>query len=335
MHKPSKSRHLIFRVRRVVTLALLTAILPVHGWAEEPFPSKPIRIVVPFPAGGGSDIVARIVGARMATRMGQPVLVENVAGASSMIGAGKVASAPADGYTLLMATNTTLSTNPFVQAKLPYDAATSFVAVSQVIRTPLVLIANPQFEARDVPALISMAKKEPGKLSYASFGNATTGHIGGELFKRDTGTSLIHIPYKGSAPAIQDLVSGQVPILFDTASTALAQVKAGRARGLAVMQPDRSALAPDIPSMKEFGYSGIDITVWFGLVAPAGTPDAIVQRLSREVQEIVREPDTRLKLVGVNVEPVGSTPAAFADFLRTDRAAMARVIREAGIRSDQ
>jgi tripartite-type tricarboxylate transporter receptor subunit TctC len=314
---------------------LLAVALSPTAQAQTPYPSRPIQIIVPFPAGGGSDVVARLIAAHVATRLGQPIVVENIAGASSMIGASKVARAAPDGYTLLMATNTTLSTNPSLQPKMPYDAARDFVPISQVIRTPLVLITNPNFEAKDVAALVAAAKREPGKLAYASFGNGTTGHIGGELFKRATGTDMVHIPYKGSAPAIQDLISGQVPILFDTAATALAAVKSGRARGLAVMQPTRSGLAPDIPSIGELGFSGVDITVWFGLLAPTGTPDAIVQRLSDEVQSAVKDPEVARRLVAVNVEPVGSTSAAFGAFLKLDREQMARVIREARIRADE
>lgn len=298
------------------------------------YPEKPIKIIVPFPAGGGSDVVARIVGARLAERLGQAVVVENVSGASSMLGAGRVATSAADGYTLLMATNTTLSTNPALQPKMPYDAATSFAPISQVIRTPLILIANPKSEITSVPKLIELAKQRAGGLNYASFGAATTGNIGGELFKRATNTSMVHVPYKGSAPAIADLVAGHVPILFDTGATALAQIKAGRAIPLAVLQPKRSPLAPDVPAMSEFGYPSIDITVWFGLLAPAATPSAIVQRLSSEVAQIVQEPAIREKLLAQNVEPVGSTPAEFSEFLKADRAAMTRIIKEAAITID-
>ena len=290
---------------------------------------------MPYPAGGGSDTVARIIGAKLSARLGQPLIVENVSGASGMLGAGKVARSPADGYTLLMATNTTMSTNPWLQPKLPYDAASGFAPISQVIKTPLVLIAHPRFEAQDVGSLVALAKRQPGKLTYASFGNGTTGHIGGELFKRDTGTKLEHVPYRGSAPAVQDLISGQVPILFDTASTALSQVKAGKATGLAVMQPTRSALAPNIPSMKELGYPNINITVWFGLLAPAGTPNPIVQRLSKEVQDILKDPGIRRRFEEVSVEPVGSTPAEFAAFLMTDREEMGRIITSAKIRVNE
>lgn len=295
------------------------------------FPDKPIKIIVPFPAGGGSDAVARIVGARLTERLGQPVLVENISGASSMIGAGRVANAPPDGYTLLMATNTTLSTNPALQPKMPYDAAESFSPISQVIRTPLVLVANLKAEATSVPKLVDLARQRPGGINYASFGSATTGHIGGELFKRATRTDLVHVPYRGSAPAISDLMAGHVPILFDTAATALTQIKAGRALALAVMQPKRSPLAPDVPAMSEFGYPSIDITVWFGLLAPAKTPQPIVQRLSTEVAQIVQEPEVKEKFLALNVEPVGSSPSDFAAFLKSDRALMTQIIKEAGI----
>lgn len=318
--------------------ALALAGVSVGLWAQVSFaasyPEKPIKIVVPFPPGGGSDVVARIVGARLAERLGQPVVVENLAGASSMLGAGRVANSQADGYTLLMATNTTLSTNPALQPRMPYDAATSFAPISQVVRTPLILIANPKSEVTSVPELIKLAGQRAGGMSYASFGAASTGNIGGELFKRATRTEMVHVPYRGSAPAIADLVAGHVPILFDTGATALAQIKAGRARALAVLQPKRSPLAPDVPAMSEFGFPNIDITVWFGLLAPAGTPRPIVQRLSQEIAEIVREPATHEKLLGQNVEAVGSSPSEFAEFLKADRGAMAQIIKDAAITID-
>ncbi|WP_020205556.1 tripartite tricarboxylate transporter substrate binding protein [Cupriavidus sp. WS] len=331
---PAARRALLRVLARTALAGALASMFAGTAGAAEPYPNKPIRIVNPWPAGGGSDVVSRIVAARLQARLGQAVIVDNVAGGSSIIGAQRVASAEPDGYTLLLTSNTTMSTNPWREARTPYDAARSFVPVSQVIRTPLVLIVNRDSPYRDVPALVADARAKRGALAYASFGNGTTGHISGELFKLETRTDMVHVPYKGSAPAIQDLIGGQVPVLFDTGATALTQVRAGRARGLAVMQPERSALARDIPSIKEFGYKDIDITVWFGLFAPAGTPAAIVQRLSREVQEIVREPEVVEKFRSINVEPAGSSPEAFADFLRKDRAEMGKVIRTAGIRLD-
>lgn len=333
-HKaPVRSRRRAIAACSVLLATALSGSFPGTSVAAS-YPEKPIRIIVPFPAGGGSDVVARIVGARLAERVGQAVVVENVSGASSMLGAGRVANAAPDGYTLLMATNTTLSTNPALQPRMPYDAATSFAPISQVIRTPLILISNPKSDITSVPRLIELARQRPGGMNYASFGAATTGNIGGELFKRATNTDMVHVPYKGSAPAIADLVAGHVPVLFDTGATALAQIKAGRALPLAVLQPRRSPLAPDVPAMSEFGYSGIDITVWFGLLAPAATPAAIVQRLSSEIAQIVQEPAIREKLLAQNVEPVGSTPADFAEFLKADRASMTKIIKDAGITID-
>lgn len=314
-------------------VALLAVSLPMAR-AADAYPTKPIRIINPWPAGGGSDNVSRIIAARLQARLGQPVVVENIPGGSSIIGAQRAASSAPDGYTLMLTTNTTMSTNPWREGKLPYDATKSFVPISQVIRTPLVLVANKDTPYRDVPALLADIRAKRGTFVYASFGNATTGHLGGELFKRETHADMTHVPYKGSAPAVQDLLGAQVPILFDTGATALPLVASGRARGLAVMQTERSPLARDIPAIREYGYSNIDITVWFGLFAPAGTPTAIVQKLSSEVQSIVREPWVIERFAAINVEPVGSTPDAFATFLAADRAAMGKIIKSANIHLD-
>jgi len=312
-------------------LAMLAAA---SSHASDAYPNKAIRIINPWPAGGGSDAVSRIVAARLQARLGQPVIVDNVPGGSSIIGAQRAATAAPDGYTLMLTSNTTMSTNPWREGKLPYDAVKSFVPISQVIRTPLVLLANKDTPYKDVPALIADIQAKRGEFSYASFGNATTGHLGGELFKRETKVQMTHVPYKGSAPAVQDLLGGQVPILFDTGATALPLVVSGRARGLAVMQPERSPLARNVPSIREYGFPNINVTVWFGLFAPAGTPAAIVQKLSTEVQAIVREPEVIERFAAINVEPVGSTPEAFATFLTTDRAEMGKIIKSAGIALD-
>ncbi|WP_280151764.1 tripartite tricarboxylate transporter substrate binding protein [Piscinibacter sp. XHJ-5] len=314
-------------------ILLLGLSLPLSSLAEDN-PARPIRIIAPWPAGGGLDSVARIVAARLQQNLKSPVFVENIAGASTILGTQHVAKANPDGYTLLFTSNTTFSTNPWRKLKLPYDPKTSFQPVSLVVRNPLVLVANNDAPYRDVPGLLSEIARTRGKFVYASFGNATTGHLAGELFKKETNADMEHLPYMGGAPAIRDLMAGHVKILFDTAANALPFIETQRVRGLAVLQQSRSPLAPNVPAIGEYGYKSIDITVWFGLFAPAGTPDAVVQRLSREVKAIVHDPDIATRLKALHVEPVGSGPKEFADFLAADRAAMGRIIESAKIQLD-
>ncbi len=301
--------------------------------AAQGFPSKPIRFVVPFP-GGFSDVLARQVGAKMGDALGQPVVVENKPGASGQIGAQEVLRAPADGHTLFMGHIGTHAINPHLFAKLGYDADRDFVPVTLLVTVPNLLVVNPSVPVQTVQELVAYARKNPGKLAYASPGNGTSGHLAAELFKATAGLFIVHIPYRGAAPALQDVMAGEVQLIFDTLAQSLPQAKAGKVRALAVTSLKRQAAAPEIPTMDESGFPGWDTGPWFGVMVRAGTPDAVVKRLNAELVKALQAPDVREKLVAQGAVPIGNTPEEFAAFIRAESARWAKVVKSAGIRAD-
>jgi tripartite-type tricarboxylate transporter receptor subunit TctC len=296
------------------------------------YPDHPIKFIVPVAPGGVTDVVARVLASQLQQSLGQPVIVENRAGGSGIPAAELVTHAKADGYTLFMGTIGTLTVNPSVFPNLSYDPAKDFVPVSLVASAPTVLVVNPSVPARSVRELIEYAKAHPGALNYASFGNATSPHLAGELFKSLAGVQIVHIPYKGGAPAMTDLLGGRVQMMFDNIITSLPHVKEGKLRALAVTAPTRSKLMPDVPTMAEAGLPGQEVSGWVGLVAPAGTPPEVVSKLSSEIARILRDPDTQSKIVGT--EAIGSTPEEFGSFMRAEAAKWARLVKEANIRAD-
>lgn len=280
--------------------ALLTPLLLTsgHANAQAAFPTKPIRIVVPFPPGGYSDSLARTIATGMSTAFGQSVVVENKPGAGGNIGADLVAKSPPDGYTLLMGTIGTQSINPLIYSKMPYDAAKDFVPIAFVADAETVLVVHPSVQARTVAELIALAKKSPDTLTYASGGSGTTSQLAGELFKAETGTAITHIPYKGNAPALTDLVGGMVNVSFATLTPALPFIKTGKLVPLATLGSSRAAALPNVPTLRELGFANLEVRNWTGLLAPAGTPPAIVRKIATEVERIMDTAEVRSLLAG-------------------------------------
>lgn len=312
--------------------ALLLAALPVLAWAQG-FPKGPVKLVVPFPAGGGSDVVARAVAPRMAEALGQPVIIENRAGASGNIGTELVARSPADGQTLLMASaataiQTTLARN------LSWNFARDFAPVSLLVINQSVLVAHPSVPANSVKELIAYAKANPGKLSFASYGNGTSAHLAGELFKLLAGVELLHVPYKGAAPAANDLLGGQVNLLFSDVAAVLPNVKAGKLKALGIGSSGRFDGLPEVPTIAQAGLPGYEAGGWLGLVVPAATPREAVAALNAAASKSLASPEVKERLVALATIPVGNTPAYFGEFIREEVAKWARVIRAANVSAD-
>jgi tripartite-type tricarboxylate transporter receptor subunit TctC len=326
------SDHPLPRRRILSAAAALAALGASAPAAAQPFPTRPVRFVVPFP-GGFTDTLARMVGQKMADALGQPVLVENRPGASGAIGAQEVLRAPADGHAMCLGHIGTHALNPHLQAKLAYDPA-ELVPVTLLVQLPNLLVASPTLPVRSVQELVALARGKPGELSYASPGNGTSGHLAAELLKAQAGVNLVHVPYKGTAEALQDLGSGRVHLMFDTVAQGLAQSKAGRVKALAVTSPQRTPLEPEVPTMAESGFPGWDTAAWFGLMVRAGTPPEAIARLHAEAVRALNAPEVRDRLVGMGATPVGNAPAAFARFVAEESARWGEVIRKAGIKAD-
>jgi tripartite-type tricarboxylate transporter receptor subunit TctC len=318
---------------RVLTVAAAMLIgLPLAAHAQD-FPSRPIRVVVPFPPGGPTDVLARIVAVRLGQRLGQSVVIDNKPGASGMIGADMVAKAAPDGHTLLV--NASIHViNPSLYAKPPYDAMADFAPVGNLADVPLVLTVNPKVNARSVKELVALGKSAKTSLAFASAGNATSQHLSAEAFKIAAGVDMLHVPYKGSAPALTDLIGGQVQLMFDSLPSSMPHIKSGAIRPLAVTTRKRSAALPDVPTVAESGYPDFIISTWYGVWAPAATPPAIVQRIAREIAAIVRQPDVREQFASLGAEPVGNTPEEFTAFTKVELARWAAIVKQSGAKVD-
>jgi tripartite-type tricarboxylate transporter receptor subunit TctC len=287
-------------------LILVCALAAGAAGAQTPYPSRPIRLIVPSTPGGSVDTLARTIGPKLAERWGQQVIVENRSGAGGIIAAEITAKAPPDGYVLMLGTVASLGTNVSLHQKLPYDPLRDFAPVSLVATQNLMLLVHPSVPAKSVKELVRFAKSQPGKLSFASAGNGTGSHLSGELFKQLAGLDILHIPYKGVAPAMLDVVSGQVAMNFPSILTALPHVRSGRARALAVTGAKRTRAAPELPTMHEAGVRGYESATWYGIVTPAGTPPETVTRLSAEIAAILKQPETNERLSRDGADPVGS-----------------------------
>ncbi|HUL56245.1 MAG TPA: tripartite tricarboxylate transporter substrate binding protein [Usitatibacter sp.] len=323
------------RIHRLLAAALLAAAsaLPFPGaWAA--YPDKPVHFVVPYPAGGPLDAVARLLAQKVSERVKQPIVVDNKPGAGGNIGADVVAKSPPDGYMILMGAVATHAINPTLYSSIPYDAQKDFIAVTQIASTPNVLVVNPSLPVHDVREFIAYAKANPGKLNFGSGSTGSAGHLAGELFKSMAGVQMTHIPYKGAAPAMNDLIGGQIQLMFDNLASSLAQVKAGKIRALAVTTAKRTPLAPELPTIAESGLPGFDINTWFGLFVPAGTPRGVVELLHDEFVRALAEPDVREKMIAMGAEPVGSTPEQFAAYIRSESQKYARLIKASGAKVD-
>ena len=322
-------------MRQSAPAALLAAFTLLAGpAAAQTFPAKPVRMVVGFAPGGGTDFVARVIGQRLGELWGQPVLVENRAGASGTIGAEFVARAPGDGHTLLMGHVNSHAIAPNVFRRMPYDPLKDFQMVTYVGYVPNVLALHPSLPVKSIKDLIALARARPGQLTFASSGTGSTQHLAGEMFMNLTGVKMVHVPYKGSGQAIQDLVGGHVSINFDTMPPVLDHIRQGRLRALAVTTPRRAEQLPDIPTLEELGLKGFEMTNWYGVMAPAGTPRAIVNPLSAEINRVLKEPAIREKLQSVGTDIGGGSPEDFEALLRSDLAKYARLVKAAGVQVD-
>ena len=298
------------------------------------FPTRPITMIVPFAPGGSTDLVARLVAAKMGETLKQQVLVENRGGAGGNLGAAAVAKADPDGYTILMGTVATHALNPALYKRMPYDAVKDFAPISLLAIVPNVLVVNPNFAAKSVPELVEMLKKEPGKYAYASSGNGTPLHLSGELFKKIGGVDMIHIPYKGAGPALVDVIAGQVPIMFDNLPSSTEHIKSGRLRALGVTTATRAPSFPDVPTIAEGGLTGYDTYTWNALFAPAGTPKEVIDALNAAANQAVADPTVKAKLADFSATVVGSTPEALGEHVQKELAKWAPIVKESGAQID-
>lgn len=311
--------------------ALAQTTLPT---ANAAYPNKPIRLIVPFPPGGATDIIGRTLAQKLVTQLGQTVIVENRPGAGGTLGSAELMKAAPDGYTLLLGTTSTHSIAPYLYKNLGYVAERDFTPVSEVATATNVLVVAPNLPVADVRQLVALAKAQPDKLNYASSGNGTVVHLQSELFKQISGTKITHVPYKGTALAMPDVMSGQVQMIFDSIVSALPHVSGGKVRALAVTSAKRSPLLPNVPTVIESGLPGYEVNTYFGLYAPIGTPRDIVDRLQKEIAKAVASPEVRERFASQGAEPVGSTPDALAQTMKTEAEKWKRVIETANVRLD-
>jgi tripartite-type tricarboxylate transporter receptor subunit TctC len=320
------------RRARVFVLGALLACVGFAAQAQT-YPDRPIRLIAPFPAGGLADVLARAVGDELTRSLGQPVIVENRAGAGGNIGAESVAKSAPDGYTLLMTSAGILTANQFLYAKMPFDPEKDFVAVSNVADMPMMVVVSPKVEAKTLAELVAFARANPGKLNFGSPGIGTTGHLGLAMFMYAANIKLTHIPYKGAAPAITDLLAGQIDGVVDNPPTVLPHIAAGKLRPLAVTAKQRMPLLPDLPTAAEAGVPNYEASSWFGVVAPAGTPPAVVARLQKDIAAALKQPVLRERFAKAGARLIGNTPDEFAQQIRDDRKKWGEIIKAAGIKA--
>ena len=318
----------LFGVRGLMGLALLVAVAA-SAHAQTQWPDKPVRVIVPFPASGATDLVARVVAQRVAADLGQQLVIDNKPGAGGTIGTAEAAKAPADGYTLLLTTSSTHAISPHLMPRLAYDARKDFTPVAHLADAPSVMLVTNSLPVKTVGELVAYGKANPDKLNYATSGNGTIVHLNTAAFMAQAGVQMTHVPYKGTALAIPDLVAGQVHVLFDSLPTGMPHVKSGRLRALAVTSEKRSALAPELPTMAESGLPGYSSVTWFGVYLPAGAPPALVDRVHKAFAKAIQAPDVVASLAKLGVEPAAaSTSAQFATMVQADSARWASVIRQ-------
>ena len=321
----------------ISTASFLLAMLAVQtafAADAQSYPTKPVRMVIPFPAGGTTDILGRVAAQKLSEALGQQVIPDNRPGASGNIGTEQVAKAPPDGYTLLTAPGSTLTIHPSLYPKLGFDPLKDFAPITILAGVPNLLVVHPSLPARNVKELIGLAKAKPDALNYASTGAGQSTHLSMELFKSMAGVKIVHVPYKGSAPAVTDLLGGHVPMMFDNMPSALPHVKAGKLRALGVSTAKRSSTAPDVPTVAESGLPGFDVTVWFAMLAPAATPRDILERLHRVIVKALQAGDVRERLASQGAEAVGNTPEQFTAQMKTDLVKWAKVVQAANIKLD-
>ncbi len=326
------TRDVVVRWMRGV-VAVLTVVVPIALHAQD-YPNKPLRLVVPLSPGGSTDAVARMLVPKLAEALGQSVVVENRPGAGGNLGADVVAKSVPDGYTLLIGTSTSHGVNPSLYAHMPYDAVRDFAPITLIGHVPFILMASPGLGVHSVQELVRLAREKPGQLTYASSGNGTSSHLAMEMLKTMAGINILHVPYKGTAPANQDLMGGHVSLQFDGVTAALPMLRSGRVVGLGVTSAKRVGAAPDLAPIAEAGFPGFEYTAWVGLLAPAGTPRPVVDRLNAEMVRILASPDIRRKLSEVGFEVASSTPEAFGTFIQSEIVKLGKVVRASGAKLD-
>jgi tripartite-type tricarboxylate transporter receptor subunit TctC len=312
------------------TLASIFLLACVHVSAAA-YPDHPIRLIVPFTPGGGNDTVARLVSHGLAAELGQPMVVDNRAGAGGIVGAEAAARAPADGYTLFLGGVGSHAINPNLHEHLPYDPITDFAPISLIASAPLILVVHPSVPAHSVQELVALARAQPGRLNYASNGNGSSSHLAAVMFASLAGVDMVHVPYKGLGPALTDLLSGQVQLMFSSVVAIVPHVKAGKLRALAVSSTERLSLLPDLPTVAEAGVPGYQASSWYGILAPAGTPAEIVRRLNAALVKVIAQPDVRAALAKEGADPVGNSPEAFGAFIQAEKQRLGNLIRQAKV----
>lgn len=305
-----------------------------HSQAQQAYPTKPIRMIVPFPPGGTTDVVARLVAQKLTEAWGQQVVVDNRPGAGGIIGTEIVAKATPDGYTALLGSITTHAVNPALYKKLNFDPVKDFTPVSLVVSSPQLLAVHPSVAAKSVKELIALAKAKPGQLNYASAGTGTSPHLTFELFKSMAGIDVVHVPYKGTGPAITDLIGGQVQMMITGVVALMPHIKSGKLRGLGVTSAKRVAALPDLPTIAESGIPSFDVSSWFGVFLPGGTPKPIVANMNAEIRKILEVPEVRQRLISQGADPASNTPGEFAAYVKAEMAKWGKVVRDTGARAD-
>ena len=326
-------------IKSIARHALFSTVLGVlclqTGLAQTPYPSKPIRLVVPFTPGGSTDILARSIGQKLTEAWGQPVIIDNVPGAGGSIGADRVAKAAADGYTLLMGHIGTLAVNPSLYPHLPYDPVKDFAPVAWVARVPNVLVVNPSVRAGTAKELVALAKAKPGQLAYGSGGNGSAANLATVYFKLETGTSILHIPYRGTAPAVTDILGGQIQVLFTGAPAVIGQIKSGQLRALGVSSPQRLDALPEVPTLAEAtGIKGFEADQWYGVVAPAGTPRDVVAKLNAQINAALASPELKARLGNEGAIATPTTPEAFGQLIARELARWKPVIQGGRVKAE-
>jgi tripartite-type tricarboxylate transporter receptor subunit TctC len=325
---------MLSRRRFSVLSSLAPLAAPGISAAQTPWPSRPIRWIVNFPPAGAADILSRTLAEYFGSRLGQPIIVDNKPGAGGNLGADMVAKSAPDGYTLLMGTVGTHGINQSLYPKMPFDPIKDFAPITLVATTPNVLVLNPTLPVNSVPELVAYAKAHPGALSFGSGSNGSAGHLAGELFKTETGVNMVHIPYKGGAPALQALLAGDTQLMFDNLANSTPQLKAGKLKALAVTTAKRSALAPELPTLAETGLPGFDIYTWWGFMAPAGTPKEIIAKWNAEVTRILATPEMKAFFAQQGAEPAPTTPEQFAALIRSEIPKYAKIVKASGAKVD-
>jgi tripartite-type tricarboxylate transporter receptor subunit TctC len=318
--------------RLLPVLAFFVAVLVNAVAHAQAYPSKPVRLVVPFAPGGTTDVLARLVAQKLTESLGQQFIIENKPGAGGNIGTELAVKSPADGYTLVMSFDGTMAINPNTYAKMPFDPQKDLAAVANVAQVPLLIVVHPGVAAKNIAEFVSLAKSNPGRINYSSAGHGSTGHLTGELFRSRAGIEIVHVSYKGGGQAVQDLLGGQIQMLVTALPTVEGHLKGGKLRALAFTSSKRVPGAPEVPTLAESGYPGMEVLSWYGILAPAGTPQEIVRKLNAEINRVLQAPDVRERLTVLGTEPTGGTAGEFAQVIRADTARWAKVVQDAGIR---